>query len=150
MAELGVFRIRDVEAVIDDQLVEDVFGELAMDRQVVLAAGELGNRPIARDDREARDARHGKRLDVIGPEEQNRVGLGLVQDPAELLHVAAGLIELLRVLVRRPREHVRRVARADGGYDFSHTCLLWGLAARGWRLEPVPTRGHRYSEHRVP
>ena len=128
MAELGIFRVRDVEVVVDDQLVEDVLGHLAMDRQVVLAAGELGDGPVPRDDRKTRDARDRKRFDVIGAEEQDRIRLGLVEDLAELLHPGAGLIELLRVLVGRPREHVRRMARADGRNDFTHgICSLLAL-----------------------
>ena len=61
-----------------------------------------------------------ERLDVIRAEEDDDVGLGLVEHLAQLLHRRAGLIELLRVLVRRTREHVRGMARPDGRDDFSH------------------------------
>ena len=55
---------------------------------------------------ERRDAADRERLDVIGAEEQMMTsGFGLVEDLAELVHRAAGLLELLRVLVRRTREH---------------------------------------------
>ena len=35
----------------------------------------------------------------------------------------AGLIELLRILVRRTREHVRRMTRGDRCNDFTHDLL---------------------------
>ena len=57
VAELGVLRVGDVEVVVDDQLVQDVLGHLAVDRQVVLAAGELRDGAAAGDDRERRARR---------------------------------------------------------------------------------------------
>ena len=120
MTELGVLGIRHVEVVIDDELVEDVFGELAVNRQVVLAPGELRHRAVAGDDGKRRHAADREGLDVVGAEEQDRVRLGLVEDLAELVHRPAGLLELVRILVRRPREHVRRVARSDGGNNLTH------------------------------
>ena len=126
--QLGVFGIRHVEAVVDDELVEDVLGHLAVDREVVLAAGKLGDGAIARDDRKRRDTRDRKRFHVIGPEKQNGIRLRLVENRAELLHAGAGLIELLGVLVWRPREHVRGVAGADGSNDFAHDSLSFAVA----------------------
>jgi hypothetical protein len=57
---------------------------------------------------------------MIGPEKQDDIGLGLIEDLPQFLHRRAGLIQLLRILVRRTREHVRRMARTDGRYDLSH------------------------------
>src|SRR5437763_5707889 len=91
-----------------------------MDREVVFLAGELRDCAAARDDREGRDTRHGKRFDVIAAEEEDDVGIGFVENLSQLAHAGACLIELFRFLVRRPREHVRRMTRADGRYDFTH------------------------------
>ena len=60
---------------------------------------------------------------MVRTEEDDDVGLGLVEHLAQLLHRRAGLIELLRVLVRRTREHVRRMARPDGRDYFSDGSL---------------------------
>ena len=91
-----------------------------MDREVVFLAGELRDCAAARDDREGRDTRHGKRFDVIAAEEEDDVGIGFVENLSQLAHAGACLIELFRFLVRRAREHVRRMTRADGRYDFTH------------------------------
>ena len=120
MAELGIFRVRHVEVVIGHELVEDVFSDLAMDRQVVLASRELGDRPVAGHNGKRRNAAHRERLHVIGAEEQDDVRLGLVEDFAELLHRRTSLLELIRIFIRWPREHVRRVARADCSNDLAH------------------------------
>ena len=120
VAELGVLRIRQVEVVVGDQLVQDVFRHLAVDRHDPLASREPRHGVAAGDDRERGHAADGERLDVIGAEEDDDVGLGLVEHLAQLLHRRAGLIQLLRVLVRRTREHVRGMARPDGRNDFSH------------------------------
>ena len=120
MTELGILRVGHVEVVIGDELVEDVLCHLAMDRQIVLAAGELGDRAIARHDCERWHAAHGEGLHVIGAEEEDRVRLGLVENFAELLHRRAGLLELIRILIRWPCEHVRGVARADCCNDLAH------------------------------
>src|SRR2546422_5683823 len=47
--------------------------QLAVDRQVVLPAGELGDGAVPRHDRETRHACHRERLDVIGAEKEDRV-----------------------------------------------------------------------------
>ncbi len=120
MTELRVFRVRDVEVVVLDELVQDVFRHLSMDRQLVLAARELRVRRIAGDHAERRHATHGKRLDVIGAEEDDDVRLGLVEHLAELVHAAPRLVELFRVLVRRTSEHVGGMTRPDSRYDFAH------------------------------
>ena len=121
--ELGVFRIGNVEAVIDDQLVEDVLGHLAMDRHDALASRKPRHGVAAGDDREGRHAADREGLDVIRAQEQNDVGLGLVEHLAQLLHGRASLIQLLRILVGRTREHVRGMTRTDRRYDFSHGSL---------------------------
>src|SRR5262249_51823086 len=87
-----------------------------------VAARELCNRAAAGDDRERRDAGHRKGLDVIAAHENDHVGLRLVEDFAEFGHPAPGLIELLGFLVRRPREHVGPMARANGCDYLSHRC----------------------------
>jgi hypothetical protein len=120
VTQLGILGVGHVEVVVDDQLVEDVFGELAVNRQIVLASGELRDGAIAGNDRKRRHAADRERFDVVSTEEQNRVRLGLIEHLAELVHRPAGLLELIRILVRRPREHVRRVARPDGGNDLTH------------------------------
>ena len=130
MAELGIFRVGDVEVVLDHQLVEDVFGQVAMNRQIVLAAREPGNRPVTRHDRKTGHAGDREGFDMIGAEKQDGIRLGLVENLAELAHAVAGLIELLRVLVGRPREHVRGVARTDGSDDFTHGVLPYSLSSR--------------------
>ena len=91
-----------------------------MDRQVVLASGELRDRAVARYDGERRHAAHRERLDVVGAEEQDGIRLGLVEHLAELVHRRAGLFELIRIFIRWPREHVRRVARADCCNNLAH------------------------------
>src|SRR5207302_7650728 len=63
-------------------------------------------------------------LDVIAAEKDDDVRLGLVENSAQLRHSSAGLVELLRLLVRRPRKHVRRVARADRRDYLTHDDLL--------------------------
>jgi hypothetical protein len=135
VAELGVFGIRHVEAVVDDELVEDVLGQVAVNRQGVLAAGKLRDGIVAGDDRKRRDTRHRERFDVIGAEKENGIRLRLVEDLAELLHADPGLIELLRVLVGRPGEHVRGMTGADGSNDFAHVSLSLAIGSGGWRLE---------------
>src|SRR5688572_12949977 len=124
VAELRVLGICHVEVVIHDQLVEDVLRHLAMDRQVVLAAGELGDGAAAGDDREAGDAGDGEGLDVVGAEHQDDVGLALVQRLAQFLDRRGGLIELLGVLVRRPGKQIRSMAGAQCGNDLTHCSLL--------------------------
>ena len=153
VAELGVLGVGHVEVVVDDQLVEDVLGHLAMDRQVVLASGELGDGAVAGDDGERRDAGHRERLDVIGAEEQDRRPAWSRRAPCRARFIAAaGLIELLRILVRRPREHVRRVARADCCNDFTHCCLLVSdriLIRTGLGTVRRPSRSPSTTVHRL-
>src|SRR5262245_51712081 len=101
-----------------------------MNRQVVLASGEAGDGAAPCDDGERRNAGDRKRLDVVASEKQNDIRLGLIEHLAQLLHTRTGLVELLRVLVRRTRKHVRCMTGADGGNDFTHGWLLlrWGSA----------------------
>jgi hypothetical protein len=61
---------------------------------------------------------------VIGAEEEDGVRLGLVEDLAELVHRRAGLRELIRILVRWPRKHVRCVTSSDCCDDLAHIKLL--------------------------
>ena len=129
MSQLGVLRVGNVEVLLDDQLVQQVFGHLAMDRHVVLAAREFRDGPAAGDDGECRHARDGKRLNVIAPEEHDRVRTRFVENLAQLLHRRGSLVELLRVLVGRSREQIRRVARTDCGNDLTHGDLP-GLVAQ--------------------
>jgi hypothetical protein len=124
VSELGILGVRHVEVVLDDELVEDVLGHLAMDRQVVLAAGELGDGATAGHDGKAGHATDRERLDVVRAEHQDHVRLALVERLAELLDRGLRLIELLRILVRWPREQVRRVARAECCNDLAHEVLL--------------------------
>src|SRR5215813_7497134 len=91
-----------------------------MDPQIVLAARELRVRGIAGDDTERRHAAHRERLDVVGAQKDDDVGLRLVEHLAELVHAPPGLVELLRVFVRRTRKHIRGMARTDGRDDFTH------------------------------
>ena len=70
--------------VLDDQLVQQVLGHLAMDRQLVFAPGEFRDGAAAGDDRERRNAGDRERLDVIAAEKHDHVGLGLVEHLAEL------------------------------------------------------------------
>ena len=127
MTELGVLRVGDVEVVLDDQPVQEVFGHLAMDREVVVAPGELRDRAAAGDDRERRDAGDREGFDVVAAEKNDDVGLGLVEHLAELGHPGRRLIELLGFFIRRPREHVRRVTGADCRDYLSHrwSPLVW-------------------------
>jgi len=91
-----------------------------MDGHIVLSTRELGDGAAAGDDRERRHAGDRKRLDVIAAEKHDHVRLGLVEDLAKLPHAGRGRVELLRILIRRTREQVRRVTRADGRNDFTH------------------------------
>jgi hypothetical protein len=118
--ELGVFRVRHVEVLLGHELRQDVFRHLAVVPQDDLPPREPRRRLAAGNDAEGRDARGRKRLDVIAPEKQDDVGLGFVEHGPELAHGRRGLFELLRVLVRRVREQIRRMASADGGNDFTH------------------------------
>ena len=137
VAELGILRVGDVETVLGDQLVEDVLGHLAVDGQVVLAARELRDGAIAGDDGKRRHARHREGFDVVGAEEEDDVGLGLVEHLAELVHGPAGLLQLFRVFVRRPREHVGRVTGADGCDDLSHAVALLVRLRQGAANPPL-------------
>ena len=86
------------------QLMQQVFGKRAIDRQLERAPGEFRMRLIARDNRKRRHTADGKRFKMIAAEKENYIGFGFIQNFAELAHPRDAGIKLGVIFVRRISE----------------------------------------------
>ena len=119
MAEYRIFRVRDVEPLMD-KLVEKIFDHFRMDRQFVIAARKFCNRPFAANDGECRNAVHGERFQVIATKKHHGIGFGVVQDFSKLTHSRDARVEHLRILVGWPDHQLRRMNGTECGDNFAH------------------------------
>ncbi len=99
MAQLGVLRVRQIEAV-GDQRVQNFLGE-AMNRKRVALAGESGFGLLATDDREGGHGGEEKCFKVIAADDHHGVGFDFIQVLAELAHGGDVGVELRFVLAGR-------------------------------------------------
>ena len=89
-------------------------------------------RAIAGDDREGRHGFQKEGLHVIAGENDQRIGLGLIQSLAEPKHRCGARVELLGIFLRRPREKLRRMHGGHGGYDFAHIKVPFSESSCNW------------------
>ena len=119
MSEYGVLGVRDIEALVD-QLVEKILGHFCMDRQIVISARKLCNRPGSPDEGESGDTVHRKRFQVIAAKKDDDLGLGFIQDFSKLTHRRDTSIQHFGLFIRRPDDQLWRVNRAECSNNFAH------------------------------
>src|SRR6266404_5493237 len=123
MSQNGVLRIGHIETCVD-QLVEQIFGESLVNREVVTLAGEFRSRPFTGEDGKSWNRSQEKSLHVIVADHERHVGLGLIQVLAKQAHGGYVGIELRGVFARRPHEKLRRMNRPHSCHNFSHDGYL--------------------------